>query len=71
MTTGKVPLRSRKARGMVAVAGVGAVLGMYLQLASGSVELAERVLTLVVKAKQVFVEEPSTAVPDTCEHARK
>ncbi|MFY0572884.1 hypothetical protein ACN28E_54900 [Archangium lansingense] len=71
MAMRKAPARSRKARGVAAVGGVVAALGLSLQLASGSVELAERVLALVVRAKQVLVGEPSTAEPGTCEHARK
>ncbi|HZI04603.1 MAG TPA: hypothetical protein VEZ71_11295 [Archangium sp.] len=71
MATGKAPARSRKARVVVAVAGVGAALGLYLQLATGGVMLAERVLTLVVKTKQMLAEQASTAEPGICEQVKK
>ncbi|WP_146210268.1 hypothetical protein [Vitiosangium sp. GDMCC 1.1324] len=72
MRTKKAPVRSRKARRVVAVAGgVVAALGLSLQLASGGVDLAERVLTLVVKARQVLAGDASAAASGTCEQPKK
>ncbi|MFY0579866.1 hypothetical protein ACN28S_41480 [Cystobacter fuscus] len=72
MVKSKAPARSRKAGGVVAMAGgVVAALGLSLQLAPGGVELAERVLTLVVKAVQVLTEQASTTAPGTCEQPKK
>ncbi len=69
MATRKTPARSRKSRGVVAVAGLGAVLGMYLQLASGGVTLGERVLDLVVKAQRVLKADANTTAP--CEQPKR
>jgi len=55
----------------VAVVGGLAILGTTLKLASGSVTLAERVLTLMVKGNQVLAGEASAATPDTCKTPRK
>jgi hypothetical protein len=54
MATRKSPAKRRKTRRAVAVVGVLAILGTALDIASGSVTLAERVLALVVKGKQVL-----------------
>ncbi len=56
---------------MVAVVGTLAILGTTLELASGGVTLAERVLALVVKGKQLLAEEASAATPGTCAAPRK
>ena len=71
MATRKAPARSRKAKRTVAAVGALALLGTTLELASGGVTLAERVLGLVVKGKELLAAEASAATPGTCAAPRK
>ncbi|WNG57696.1 hypothetical protein F0U59_25250 [Archangium gephyra] len=67
----KTPTRRRKARGAVVVAGTLALIGAAIEVASGGVTVAERVLALVVKARQALAPSANAAGPAACELPRK
>lgn len=71
MVKKKTPVRRRKARRAVMAAGVVALVGAAVEVASGGVTVAERVLTLVVKARQALAPSANAAEPALCEVPRK
>jgi hypothetical protein len=66
MVKRKTPARRRKARRAVVAAGAVALLGAAVEVASGGVTLAERVLALVVKGRQVLAQSAHAAEPPHC-----
>jgi hypothetical protein len=71
MVKKKTPARRRKTRGAVVVAGALALIGAAVEVASGGVTVAERVLALVVKARQALAPSANAAEPPVCELPRK
>jgi len=70
MVKKKTPARRRKAGRAVAAAGVVALIGAAIEVASGGVTVAERVLALVVKGRQVLARPATAAEPSFCEIPR-
>ncbi|WP_375773610.1 hypothetical protein NR798_22995 [Archangium gephyra] len=71
MVKKKTPVRRRKARGAVMVAGALALIGAAVEVASGGVTVAERMLALVVKARQALAQPAHAAEPTLCELPKK
>jgi hypothetical protein len=71
MVKRKTPARRRKAKRVLAVAGTVALIGSVLEIASGGVTLAERVLGLVEKGRQVLAPSADAATPTLCKSSKK